>query len=199
MVLGFVFVWLLWPFPFPKPRSLLGAKNPPQQSLIPNLHGRLTCKTCVKFFGRLSFVLTNLFWSLTGPGVRDLWPSSNWKALLKALSVKKMAFGLKKNYLFSGCKIFFEMSCHYNFDANKHIQCKKTCNSPKNRNLSADSPNLLSLKAFGLSRTRSLLAFLVFLLGGDRLRFSLPATDLAWIWKLFSPCSKPSNLGKEKV
>ena len=71
---------------------------------------------------------------------------------------------------------------------------QETCNSPKNRNLSADSPNLLSLKACGLSGTRSLLAFLVFLFGGDRLRFSPPPTDLAWTWKLFSPCSKPSNL-----
>ena len=113
MVLGFVFVWLLWPFPFPRPRSLLGAKSPPQQSLIPSLHGHLTCENCVNFFGIFFFVYTNLFWSLTGPGVRDLWPSSNWKALLKALSVKKIAF-----YLFSDFEIIFELSFHCNFDAN---------------------------------------------------------------------------------
>ena len=62
-------------------------------------------------------------------------------------------------------------------------------------NLSVDSANLFEslLNILGLSKEKSRLVFLVFLLGGDFLIFSLP-TDLVWMWKLFKPCSNPSNL-----
>ena len=60
-------------------------------------------------------------------------------------------------------------------------------------NLSPDSPNFDSF--LGLSSTRSRLVFLVFLFGGDFLAFS---RILLWMWKLFSPCSNPSNLKQTK-
>ena len=60
--------------------------------------------------------------------------------------------------------------------------------SPRNMNLSADSPNLFS------GPESKAAAFLVFLLGGDLRMFSVPATALVWMWKLFRPASNPSNL-----
>ena len=69
-------------------------------------------------------------------------------------------------------------------------------NLPKNINLSEESPNFPSLTFFVLSNVNSRLAFLVFLFGGDFLEFSRP---LACIWKLFRPCSNPSNLKQTKV
>ena len=72
-----------------------------------------------------TFVHPNLFWSLTGAGVRDLWPSSNWKALLKALSVSKKMFYVKnRKYLLSDDTITLELSIHCNFDANIKVQCQ---------------------------------------------------------------------------
>ena len=68
-------------------------------------------------------------------------------------------------------------------------------NLPKNINLSEESPNFPSLTFFVLSNVNSRLAFLVFLFGGDFLEFSRP---LACIWKLFRPCSNPSNLKQTK-
>ena len=62
--------------------------------------------------------------------------------------------------------------------------------SPRNINLSADSPNL-----FSGPESRAA-AFLVFLLGGDLRMFSVPATALVWMWKLFRPASNPSNLAR---
>ena len=62
--------------------------------------------------------------------------------------------------------------------------------SPRNMNLSADSPNL-----FSGPESRAA-AFLVFLFGGDLRMFSVPATAFVWMWKLFRPASNPSNLAR---
>ena len=98
---------------------------------------------------------------------------------------------LKKEHWWSGFYNFWIIYIKINF-----IQSLTLMNLPKNINLSEESPNFPSLTFFVLSNVNSRLAFLVFLFGGDFLEFSRP---LACIWKLFRPCSNPSNLKQTKV